>query len=522
MNEKILNYWIMYHEIHRFKRLGFSSRRIAQHFELDSRTVRKYLNMTEAQYEAFLMKNQNRNKTLNPYEDFVKAKLNSFPDTSTAQIFDWLKESHPDLPKVSVRTVYNFTMFVRQKHNIPIVSNAREYELVEELPYGSQAQVDFGVYNMLTANGKRKKVWFFAMVLSRSRMKYICFSDIPFTSLSVCQAHENSFSFFQGVPKTIVYDQDRIMMVDENLGDLVLTKTFKDYTRERSFELHFCRKADPESKGKVENVVQYVKKNFLYNRIYHSEQTLNQEAIAWLERTANALAHNYTKKIPSVEFLVEQEFLKPHFPLKIEDATVKPYLVRKNNAVNYKSNFYSVPYGTHQKGITEVVIRERSGMIEILSLTGDLICTHKKETDKGQTITKTNHKRDRSKSIANMTESVTRLFASSNDADVYIAEIKSRFPRYIRDHLQRLLKVLNREDNTEDLTNLTLKYCIKNQLFSAVDFEQVWLFHQTKTLKDQKSDSVEIKPLNGSFSLEKMHEMPAVSDIDHYVSILNA
>lgn len=84
MNEKILNYWIMYHEIHRFKRLGFSSRRIAQHFELDSRTVRKYLNMTEAQYEAFLMKNQNRNKTLNPYEDFVKAKLNSFPDTSTA------------------------------------------------------------------------------------------------------------------------------------------------------------------------------------------------------------------------------------------------------------------------------------------------------------------------------------------------------------------------------------------------------------------------------------------------------
>lgn len=229
-----------------------------------------------------------------------------------------------------------------------------------------------------------------------------------------------------------------------------------------------------------------------------------------------------TKKIPSVEYLVEQEFLKPHFPLKIEDATVKPYLVRKNNAVNYKSNFYSVPYGTHQKGITEVVIRERSGMIEILSLTGDLICTHKKETDKGQTITKTNHKRDRSKSIANMTESVTRLFASSNDADVYIAEIKRRFPRYIRDHLQRLLKVLNREDNTEDLTILTLKYCIKNQLFSAVDFEQVWLFHQTKTLKDQKSDSVEIKPLNGSFSLEKMHEMPAVSDIDHYVSILNA
>jgi transposase len=86
-------------------------------------------------------------------------------------------------------------------------------------------------------------------------------------------------------------------MIDENLSDFILTKTFRDYTRERSFELHFCRKADPESKGKVENVVQYVKRNFLYNRIYHSEQTLNQEADAWLGPTANALEHNYTRRI---------------------------------------------------------------------------------------------------------------------------------------------------------------------------------------------------------------------------------
>ena len=34
------------------------------------------------------------------------------------------------------------------------------------------------------------------------------------------------------------------------------------------FELHFCRKYDPQSKGKVENVIQYTKKNFLFNRLY--------------------------------------------------------------------------------------------------------------------------------------------------------------------------------------------------------------------------------------------------------------
>lgn len=88
------------------------------------------------------------------------------------------------------------------------------------------------------------------------------------------------------------------MVVDENIGDIILTATFKQYTRSRSFKLHFCRKADPESKGKVDNVVQYVKKNFLYKGSYWDLDTLNTEASCWLARTANALAHNFTKKVP--------------------------------------------------------------------------------------------------------------------------------------------------------------------------------------------------------------------------------
>ncbi len=522
MNEKTFNNWIMYHEIHRLNRLGFSNRRIAQYLVLDSRTVRKYLAMSEVEYESFLIKNQYRHKILNAYEDFVKDKLKEFPDTSTAQIFDWLKERYPDLPKVNVRTAYNFTMFVRQKHNIPVVQNTREYGPVEELPYGSQAQVDFGVYNMVAVSGKRKKVWFFVMVLSRSRMKYVLFSDTPFTSLSVCKAHENGFAFFQGVPQTIVYDQDRIMMVDENLGDLILTKTFRDYTRERSFELHFCRKADPESKGKVENVVQYVKKNFLYNRTYHSEQTLNQEAVAWLERTANALEHNYTKRIPSIEFLVEQVHLTPYFPLKLEESQQKLYFVRKNNVVNFKSNFYSVPCGTYQQGTTDVIIKEKSGLIEIFNLTGELICTHHKSTGKGQTIINTNHKRDRSKSLQKMTEAVISNFTSPHDANQYLSEIKSRFSRYMRDHLQRMMQVLNKNDSCVNLADKTLKYCIKNQLFSAIEFEQVWFVFAAQAQKELTPTSTQIKPLNGKYALDGASEKPLVSDIDDYESIFNA
>jgi len=40
-------------------------------------------------------------------------------------------------------------------------------------------------------------------------MKYVRFSAIPFTSRTAIDAHEKAFKFFEGIPKEVVYDQDR-------------------------------------------------------------------------------------------------------------------------------------------------------------------------------------------------------------------------------------------------------------------------------------------------------------------------
>jgi transposase len=162
-----------------------------------------------------------------------------------------LKESYPELPKVSQKTVFNFVSRVRRKHNIPYIKTPRPYEVVEELPYGKQGQVDFGEYNMRNTLGKRVKVYFFAYILSRSRFKFVWFTDRPFTSVLTVEAHEKAFGYTGGIPEQIVYDQDRVLVVSENGGDIILTDTFKSYCLERSFSLYFCRKSDPESKGKV-------------------------------------------------------------------------------------------------------------------------------------------------------------------------------------------------------------------------------------------------------------------------------
>jgi transposase len=483
---------------------------------MDARTVKKYLNMSETGYEQYLNSSCERKKILSDYENFVFEKLSTFQDTSAAQIHDWLKEAHIDFPEASPRTVYNFVMYIRQKYNIPYVQNHRDYFPIDELPYGQQAQVDFGEYNMRTSDNKRKKVRFFVMVLSRSRMKFVWFLGKPFTAETVAIAHEKAFGFFGGIPQSIVYDQDRTMVVDENLGDIILTSTFKQYTKSRSFKLHFCRKADPESKGKVENVVQYVKKNFLYNRLYVDEVILNQETLAWLSRTANYLPHNFTKKSPESVFMIEKEHLNPFTPIVIENKEHKMYLVRKNNTINYKSNFYTLPMGTYQATETKVIVKEKGSILEIYSCDNKLICTHTLSLLKGQNISNTNHKRDTSKSLIEMMQQVADCFSDSNLAMTYLQQIKKQYPRYTRDHLQVILKALTDIDN--EPADKTLNFCIKNNILNGHEWEQVLqvFTHDFEVAKIKN----EIKLLDNS-NKEKANQTPSTSNIDDYEDIIN-
>ncbi len=516
MNKKHINNWIMYHEIHRLSRMKFSKTKIANYLVLDIRTVSKYLYMNEEEYEQFLIRKSERNKRLSPYESFVVNKLERFPDTSTAQIHDWLKEHHQDFPEVGPRTVYNFVMFVRQKHNIPYIPVTREYFPIEELPYGEQAQVDFGEYNMRMADGKRKKVRFFAMVLSRSRMKYVYFTHKPFTSQTVVYAHERAFEFFGGIPKTVVYDQDRTMVVDENIGDVILTSVFKSYTKSRSFKLHFCRKADPESKGKVENVIQYIKKNFLYNRPYFDVENLNKEAAGWLSRTANHLAHNFTKKSPQSEFMIEKEHLNPFVSLTMETQIKKKYYVRKTNTINYKSNFYTLPMGTYKGSTTLVMVVEKEDTLKIYTLENDLICSHPLSMQKGKIISNTNHKRDTSISLKNMIEQTANSFTNHSAAESYLQKIKVLYPRYMRDHLQVILKALKGVGTL--VADKVLDFCIKNDLLHGHEFEQVvYILSDEFNTKKQEN---KIKPM-GKTSVEKANQVPQKSKIEDYENIMN-
>ena len=79
-----------------------------------------------------------------------------------------------------------------------------------------------------------------------------------------------------GKPHELVFDQDSIVSVNENYGDIMFTYEFEQFKQSEKINVYLCRKADPESKGKVESVVKFIKINFLENRFYMGIDLLNQ------------------------------------------------------------------------------------------------------------------------------------------------------------------------------------------------------------------------------------------------------
>jgi hypothetical protein len=509
-----LNKLIMYHEIHKMSRGGLSINSIADFLNINWRTVKSYLLMSEHDFEVFMNQSQ-RSKELHKYESFIKVKLEQYQSTSAAQMHDWLKEHYPDFPKKSAKTIYNFVMWVRQKYNLPKVKHEREYCIVADAPWGKQAQVDFGEYSMRSTTGNRKKVYFFCMVLSRSRFKYVCFSSVPFTTHIVVEAHEKAFEYFRGIPEEIVYDQDKVFIKDENHGDLLLTQVFKLYVKERGYHVHFCRKADPESKGKVENMVKYVKQNFLYNRPFSTEAQLNTEALLWLSRTANYMPHGRTQEAPHVLWQKEQPCLTPYISLQPNNENLKSYTVRKDNSIMYKSSMYSLPQGTWKGVSTTVFVKEHDGVLILLNQDKQEICRHQKSTIKGKTVVNNNHRRDSSNTITELKQKVSQLFIDSSKALVYFDNLQKVKSRYMRDQLRVIEQCFDKF--AEQSVNQALDVCIAYEIYSATNFEAIALSKETKTTIELEKYAIKTLP---NCKVKAQELQPNRSNIDLYQQIM--
>jgi len=229
----------MYNRIFQLQELGFSKSKIAKKLGVARGTVNHYLKKDPEEMSLWLSSTKRRTKKLDKYRDKILGWLREHPDLSSAQIADWLDERYPTF-KIGESTVRRYVREMRKEYNIPKTTHKGVYEAVPDLPLGFQAQVDFGQTWQKNEQGQSVKLYVVAFVLSNSRYKYMEWLDHPFTTIDLIEAHKNAFHAFGGKPKEIVYDQDNIIIVSENNGDIIYTKQFEAYRREETFQVEYC------------------------------------------------------------------------------------------------------------------------------------------------------------------------------------------------------------------------------------------------------------------------------------------
>jgi transposase len=498
----------MYSRIQAMKEQGFSIRQASRIIRISRNTIRKYWEMEPEEY-ADTYKTINRATALAAYAPAVLKWLEAYPCMTASQVRYWLEEKHG--LDASDRTVRRFVAKLREEHGICRESEPkREYEAVEELPMGFQMQLDFGEKSVrYSDSGRYVKLHFAVFTLSYSRHMWGTFQPRPFSSADLVSALYGSFGYFGGRPRQLVYDQDSIIVVSENGGDIIHTQAFSACLSESKLEIRACRKSDPETKGLIESSVKFVKGNFMENRLYMGIDIWNRSFDEWLEQAAKR-KHGTTKRKPAEMFAEEQEHLLPLYGMApAEIAEEMSRTVRKDNTIWYRSNRYSVPYGTYADD-KEVLIEVEDGELRIMSRTGDPLGTHKICGEKGRLVKLDAHRRDRGERARELRDKAAALLGG--EFREYLEILCERKPRYVKDQLAIILAACETYGRENVLD--AVRYCRELGLYSAGDLRDAAGMISGQTLR-QLGEQMNRIPLED----ERYHVPVQKRDLSAYAGL---
>lgn len=281
-------------------------------------------------------------------------------------------------------------------------------------------------------------------------------------------------------------------------------------------EVIFCRKSDPQSKGKVENAVKYVKRNFLSARQFKDIETLNAEALAWLERTANGTEHHGICRIPAEVFAEERQWLAAYTGIpSLPEEKMELRLVRQDNTIMYDGCFYTVPSETYKGRDTQVYVEEKDGIVHIYDKeSGKTIATHPYSAEKGRVVRNFNHLRRPSVSMEQYKAMILSMMPDDTLSSRWLDEVQARKSRYFRDNL----RVLERECHRYDRDTLlhALATCMEVEAYNARMLMDV---AEAERIRAKKP--VLPKPVDMRQSIHIENDIPEKSDISTYDDILN-
>lgn len=315
-------------EIRLLKEQGLSKRAVARRLGISRDTVRKYW---EGRICFEQPRYSQRALLIDPFVKYITERLEKYPELSAYRIF---KEIEKQGYSGSERTVRRYLQEVRPRF-------FREYKPVNTLP-GEQAQVDWGSFGTIVIDGRRYKLYAFVFTLAWSRVSYVEFV-ISLDTVTFLSCLHRAFEYIGGIPLEVLFDNAKTA-VSERVGNIVrFNKDLLQMALNYNFTPRACWVSDPESKGKVESKVKYVRSGFFYGLHYDGFEDLNQKAFDWCHNQANRRVHGTTGLVPFEQLEEEKRYFKPLPAVSSLPYVVEERKVTRDSLISVAGNQYSVP-----------------------------------------------------------------------------------------------------------------------------------------------------------------------------------
>ena len=396
LEEKIMERIHMNHLRDLIRRLkaGESERRIAQDMGISRPTVHKYHEL--AKEKGYLEKDAEI-----PNDEVLQGVMGPGPQPpKIASSLEAYGEIVKTLRKQEVEMV---AIWQRLKDNYGYqgsYSSVRRYvahlEPEEVEAYvrvytaaGEEMQVDFGVAGQLfdPASGRIRTAYVFVATLGYSRHQYaeLVFDQKVITWIGL---HRRALEYFGGVPKRIVPDNLKAAVLKVLVHDAVLGEAYRQMALHYGFLISPTRPYTPRHKGKVENGVHYVQRNFMAGQEFADIHFANRELKNWIQDVAGVRNHGTTHQAPLSLFKEFEQAALMNLPAEpFSLCEIRTAKVHPDCHVTVSGSFYSAPY-IYVGHKLDVYVRER--VVELYQ-GQKLLATHVRCQKSGQWQTRLEH-----------------------------------------------------------------------------------------------------------------------------------
>lgn len=230
---------------------------------------------------------------------------------------------------------------------------------------GEHLLIDWGVQDGLHV---------FCAVLAWSRVRFVRFATDE-TAATTFKMLAECFEVLGGVPKVVLADRMGCLKGGVVANVVIPTPDYVRFATHYVFRPDFCEGHDPESKGMVEHLVGYAKRDLMTPQAPFTDLTsANLAAAAWCAEV-NAQAHSEISAVPAERRVAERELLGPLPGLRLEIGP-RPITrkAHKLSCVRFGSARYSVPHRLIGATLTVLAGEQRLEIIDPAS--GEIVADH--------------------------------------------------------------------------------------------------------------------------------------------------